>query len=118
MAGARLDIVIQIVYGLGNAGPFNVWINGKLVEFQGNATVAKGNAGSTVWPDNPVGGNSKLGLYHHQLKYKSGVDKNYAKGHTNMKMYMTDWDDVFRKPGDWDYKNSNAYSAVSTASYP
>jgi hypothetical protein len=117
VAGARLDIVMQIVYGLGDQGLWNVWINGKLVEFQGNATVAKGNVGGTVWPENPVGGNSKFGIYHHQLKYKSGVDKNAAKGHTNMKMWMSDWNDVFRKPGDWDYKNINAYEAVNTASY-
>lgn len=117
VAGARLDIVMQIVYGLNKAGLFNVWINGKLMEFQGNATVAKGNIGSTVWPENPLGGNSKFGIYHHMLKHKNGVDKNSAGGHTSMEMWMTDWNDVFRKPGDWDYKNINAFQAVSTASY-
>lgn len=118
VAGARLNFVIQVVYGTGSDGLLNIWINGKLVEFPGNATVAKGNVGSTVWPNNPVGGNSKFGIYHHQLKYKTGVDKNYAKGHTNMVMYMTDWNDVFRRPGDWDYKNTNAYQAVDTSTYP
>ncbi len=117
-AGARLNIIMQIVYGTGSDGLWNVWINGKHIEFPGSATVAKGNVGSTVWPANPVGGNSKFGLYHHQLISKSGVDKNYAKGHTNMVMWMTDWNDVFRKPGDWDYKNNNAYSAVDTSTYP
>jgi hypothetical protein len=116
--GARLDIIIQLVYGTGSDGLFNVWINGKLMEFQGNSQVERGNVGSTVWPEFPYGGNSKFGLYHHQEKYKSGVDKNYAKGHTNMIMWMTDWNDVFRHPGDWDYKNINAYGAVDTSTYP
>jgi hypothetical protein len=118
VAGARINIVLQVVYGLGTEGLLNIWVNGQFVEFPGNATVPKGNVGSTVWPSNPVGGNSKFGLYHHQLKYQTGVDTNYAKGHTNMVMYMTDWNDVFRKPGDWDYKNSNAYTAVDTSTYP
>jgi hypothetical protein len=123
VAGARLDIVMQIVYGLGSEGLFNLWINGNFIEFQGNATVARGNVGSTVWPPTTstgvaVGGNSKLGLYHHQMTTKAGVDKNAAKGHTHMQMWMTDWNDVFRKPGDWDYKNINAYAAVDTSTYP
>lgn len=117
-AGARLNIVMQIVYGLGNDGLLNIWINGKLMTFPGTATVPKGNVGSTVWPANPVGGNSKFGIYHHMLIYKANVDKNYAKGHTNMVMWMTDWNDVFRKPTDWDYKNINAYAAVDTSTYP
>jgi hypothetical protein len=118
VAGARINIVMQIVYGSGTDGLFNVWINGKFMEFPGNATVAKGNVGSTVWPSNPVGGNSKFGIYHHQLITQAGVDKNYSKGHTNMVMWMTDWNDVFRKPTDWDYKNTNAYAAVDTSTYP
>ena len=115
--GARLDIVMQIVYNLGSKGLWNIWINGVLVQIPG------GNVGSTVWPpllstDTPVGGNSKLGIYHHQLRFKSAVDLNYSRGHTNMQMWMGDWNDVFRHPGDWDYKNSNAFAAVSTAGYP
>lgn len=117
VAGARLDIIIQVVYGLGNDGLLNIWINGKLQTWPGNATVPAGNVGSTVWPNSRVGGNSKFGLYHHMLRTKEGVDKNYSKGHSHMRMWMTDWNDVFRKPGDWDYKNQNAYSAVNTASY-
>lgn len=117
-AGARLDIVMQIVYGVGNDGLLNIWINGKLMTFPGSKTVPAGNVGSTVWPANPVGGNSKFGIYHHMLIHKTCVDLNASKGHTNMVMYMTDWNDVFRKPGDWDYKNINAYAAVSTAAYP
>jgi hypothetical protein len=118
VAGARLNIIIQVVYGTGSDGLLNVWINGQLMEFPGNTKVAKGNVGSTVWPEHPYGGNSKFGIYHHQLIYKSAVDLNYAKGHTNMVMWMTDWNDVFRHPGDWDYKNINAYSAVDTSTYP
>jgi hypothetical protein len=117
VAGARINIIIQAVYGNGSDGLLNIWVNGKLAEFPGNSTVARGNVGSTVWPNNPVGGNSKFGIYHHQLKSKAGVDKNYAKGHTNMVMWMTDWNDVFRKPTDWDYKNTNAYAAVNTSAY-
>jgi hypothetical protein len=118
VAGARLDFVIQIVYGLENAGLFNVWINGKLMTFPGNSTVPAGNVGSTVWPYVPVGGNSKIGLYHHQLKFAEAVTLNASKGHTHMRFWMTDWNDVFRKPTDWDYKNINAYSAVDTSTYP
>jgi hypothetical protein len=123
VAGARLNFVIQIVYGLGDSGLLNVWINGKLATFPGNAKVPAGNVGSTVWPpvlptDVPVGGNSKLGLYHHQWKSAEYVTLDAAKGHTNMRMWMTDWNDVFRKPTDWDYKNINAYSAVDTSLYP
>jgi hypothetical protein len=110
--GARLDIVIQIVYDLDKKGLFNVWINGKLV------SLPVGNIGSTIWPANPVGGNSKLGLYHHFMRSSDGVKVNAAKGHTKMEMFMSDWNDVIRKPGDWDYKNSNAFKAVSTAGYP
>lgn len=110
--GGRLNIVMQIIYGLDGKGLWNVWINGTLVQIPG------GNVGSTVWADNPVGGNSKLGLYHHQLRFKWAVDLNYSKGHTHMQMFMTDWNDVIRHPGDWDYKNMNAYNAVSTAGYP
>jgi hypothetical protein len=117
-AGCRLDIVIQLVYGTGSNGIFNVWINGKLQTWPGNPTIPAGNVGSTVFSNALFGGNSKLGLYHHQLRFKEGVDKNYAKSHSHMRFWMTEWNDCFRKPGDWDYKNSNAYSAVSTASYP
>ncbi len=109
--GARINIIMQIVYDLDGKGLWNVWINGVLVNIPG------GNAGTTVWANNPVGGNSKLGLYHHQLRFKSAVDLNYSKGHTHMQMWMSDWNDVFRHPGDWDYKNTNAYAAVNTASY-
>jgi hypothetical protein len=117
VAGARIDIVMQIVYDLGTKGLWNVWINGVLVQIPG------GNAGSTVWPprvatDIPVGGNSKLGIYHHGFRTKTGVDLNYSRGHSHMQMFMSDWNDVFRHPGDWDYKNMNAYDAVSTAGYP
>jgi hypothetical protein len=123
VAGARLDIVMQIVYGLGDEGLFNVWINGKLMPFLGNSKVAAGNVGSTVWPPLlsgllPVGGNSKLGLYHHQLRFEEYVTLNAKYGHTNMQMWMTDWNDVFRQPGDWDYKSTNAFSAVDTSTYP
>ena len=118
VAGARLNIVVQIVYGTGSKGLFNVWINGKLVTWPGSSTVPAGNIGSTVYPNALWGGNTKLGLYHHQMRFKSGVDKNYAKGHTSMKMWMSDWNEVIRRPSDWDYKNANGYSAVSTSSYP
>jgi hypothetical protein len=121
--GARLNFIIQIIYGLGNEGKFNVWVNGVLATWPGNNTVPAGNSGSTVWPpklstDVPVGGNSKLGLYHHQLRYESAVLLNASKGHTNMQMFMTDWNDVIRNPSHWDYKNNNAYSAVDTSTYP
>jgi hypothetical protein len=123
VAGARLDFIIQIVYGLGDQGLFNVWINGNLVTFQGNTKAPAGNVGSTVWPpalptDIPVGGNSKFGLYHHQLRFEQYVTLNAAKGHTHMKFWMTDWNDVFRQPTDWDYKALNAYEAVDTSLYP
>jgi hypothetical protein len=36
VAGARLNFVIQIAYGLGDRGLLNVWINGKLATFPGN----------------------------------------------------------------------------------
>ena len=115
--GSRLDIVIQIVYGLGSEGLFNVWINGKLQTFPGTGELPAGNRGTTVWPANPVGGNSKLGLYHHLLRYDHLVEANAKAGHTKMEMFMTDWNDVIRKPADWDYLNKNAYDAVSTAAY-
>jgi hypothetical protein len=116
--GARLDVVMQIVYGLEKEGLFNVWINGKLH----TTPVTTGNIGSTVWPpvlstDVAVGGNSKLGLYHHQMRFSNYVTLNANAGHKEMEMFMTDWNDVIRKPADPDYKNINAYEAVSTASY-
>jgi hypothetical protein len=116
--GGRLDIIIQLVYGTGTKGLFNVWINGKLQTWPGSSTVPAGNIGGTIFPTVGVGGNSKLGLYHHQMRFPEGVQKNYAKGHTHMRMWMGDWNDVIRKPTDWDYKSTNAYSAVNTASYP
>lgn len=117
VAGARIDIVMQIVYGLESKGVWNVWVNGKLVN------IPPGNKGSTVWPaksssDLVVGGNSKLGLYHHRLRYKDEVTRNASKGHKQMEAFLTDWNDVIRSPKHWDYKNNNAYNAVSTASYP
>lgn len=117
VAGARIDIVMQIVYGLESKGLWNVWVNGKLVN------IPVGNVGSTVWPaktsaDLVVGGNSKIGLYHHRLRYKSEVDLNASKGHKKMEVFMTDWNDVIRTPKDPDYKSQNAYNAVSTTSYP
>ncbi len=115
--GSRLDIVIQIVYGLESKGLFNVWINGKLQTFPGTTTLPAGNRGTTVWPDNPVGGNSKLGLYHHLLRYDNQVEANAEAGHRKMEMFMTDWNDVIRTPADWDYMDDNAFKAVSTASY-
>lgn len=118
VAGARIDFVIQIVYGLENAGLLNIWINGKLMTFPGSSTAPAGNVGGTVWPYVPVGGNSKIGLYHHQMKFAESVALNASKSHTHMRFWMTDWNDVFRKPTDWDYKNMNAYNAVDTSTYP
>ena len=117
VAGARINIIMQIVYGLGNKGLWNVWVNGKLV------SIPVGNIGSTVWPartsaDLVVGGNSKLGLYHHRMRYTADVVYNASKGHRRMEAYLTNWNDVIRHPNDWDYKNKNAYNAVNTASYP
>ena len=117
VAGARINIVMQIIYGLGTKGIWNVWVNGKLI------TIPPGNIGGTVWPartsaDLVVGGNSKLGLYHHRLRYKTDVQLNASKGHNKMEAFLTNWNDVIRYPKDWDYKNNNAYNAVNTASYP
>ena len=127
-AGGRLDVVMQIIYNLGSVGLWRVWLNGVRYEFPGMTISGNvfpaGDEGNTIFATpldevtgEPYGGNSKLGLYHHGMREAANVTANATAGHTEMNMYLSHWNQIFRYPTDADYGQMNGYTAVDTSTY-
>jgi hypothetical protein len=122
MPGGRLDMVIQLVYGVNSAGLFRVWLNDTYYPFPGYDAIPSGDVGTTVNSVNPgtglyYGGNCKIGLYHHGFKSQGGYDANIAAGHSWCSIYGSSWNMMTRTAASPDYLQMNAYNLVSTSNY-
>lgn len=95
MPGDRLDVVIHVVYGLGNKGLLQIWLNGQKVHDVVSSTVYPA-------PEN-WGGNNKWGIYHHAWRNPTSVEQSIAAGHTKFELFMGNLRQITRAPGDADY---------------
>ncbi len=94
LAGDIVDIVIHVVYGLGNQGRFRVWINGVLEYDQSE---------QTVYDHYPNGSNNKWGIYAHQYRSNTG---------SAIELFMGTLKLLTRAPSDPNY-GEDAYLLVS-----
>ncbi len=103
MAGDTLDVVIHIVYGLGNEGLTQVWLNGELYHDK---------IEQTVYTDYPWGGNNKWGIYHHTFKNSpADVQASINAGAGFVDLFMGTLRMITRAPGHPEYK-LDAYDLV------
>lgn len=123
--GMRLDIIVHVVFGEGENGLFEIWLNGTKYPFpgytSGGTTYDPGDVGTTVIGNYPGfglrGANSKHGIYALQYKTPTLVSANAAVGHTYTRLLTTDFCTVVRTPSDPDYLSYNAKAAVDTSSF-
>ncbi|MDB4415062.1 polysaccharide lyase [Saprospiraceae bacterium] len=103
MAGDTLDVVIHVIYGLGNDGLTQVWLNGELYHDKIEQTVLE---------NYPWGGNNKWGIYHHTFKNSpSDVQASINAGAGFVDLFMGTLRMTTRIPGHPEYK-LNAYDLV------
>ncbi|MFK7772860.1 MAG: heparin lyase I family protein [Saprospiraceae bacterium] len=103
LAGQSLDVVIHIVYGLGDDGLTQVWLNGQLYHDK---------IEQTVLTDYPWGGNNKWGIYHHTFKNSpSDVQASINAGAGFVELFMGTLRMITRAPGHPEYK-LDAYDLV------
>ena len=103
VAGDTLDVVIHLVYGLGNEGMTQVWLNGVLYHDK---------IEQTVYTDYPWGGNNKWGIYHHTFKNSpQDVQDSKDAGAAYVELFMGPLRLLTRTPSDPEYK-MNAYDLV------
>lgn len=100
--GETIKFVLRIVWGGKGKGLYQLWANDVLV-----ADVSE----ATVRPSNPVGGNSKFGIYYSNWRSQSNIQASASAGVTKIATSMGALKIVTRKPGDVDY-GENAYSLV------
>lgn len=102
-AGESLEVVIHTVYGLGDEGVLQVWLNGVLY-YDENV--------STVYSDYPWGGNNKWGIYHHMFNNSpADVESSLAIGAGQFSLSMSPLRLITRTPESAGY-GSNAYNLV------
>lgn len=102
-AGDTLDVVIHLVYGLGNDGLTQVWLNGVLHHDK---------VEQTVYTDYPWGGNNKWGIYHHTFKNSpSDVQASIDAGAGFVDLFMGTLRMITRSPGHPEY-GLDAYDLV------
>jgi hypothetical protein len=95
MPGDRLDVIIHVIYGLGDKGLLQIWLNGQKVHDV---------VGNTIYPaPENWGGNNKWGIYHHSWRNASSVEQSIAAGHTRFELSMGNLRQITRAPGDADY---------------
>lgn len=99
--GMRIDFVVQLIYGLGSEGKLKIWANGTVIYDVAQSTIY---ASADPLGSNPmVGGNWKLGVYHHGINSLAGVTANAALGHTEMYLYVGKIRNSVRTSADSDY---------------
>jgi hypothetical protein len=115
-AGDRLDFVVQMIYGdaTGSTATLRVWINGVKVWDVTNWR--------TVWIDkNPAvnykGPNFKIGLYCHSNRTLTDIQTSEAAGILYERILCSNVKRLRRFPGQVGYNTTNAFHAVSTASF-
>lgn len=103
LAGQSLDVVIHIVYGLGDDGLTQVWLNEQLYHDK---------IEQTVLTNYPWGGNNKWGIYHHTFKNSpADVQASINAGAGFVKLDMGTLRMITRVPGHPEYK-LDAYDLV------
>ena len=102
-AGDELDIVCHFIWGIGNQGLTQVWINGQLVFNQ---------QGSNVKLSHPYGGNLKIGIYKSGWNNLSQIQADEANGISSLTTYLGNLRIITRRPGDTGY-GEDSYSAVA-----
>jgi len=102
-AGDDLEVVIHVIYGIGNEGLLQVWLNGEL--YYDEQT-------STVYSDYPWGGNNKWGVYHHTFNGSAAdVQSSLDIGAGKVELFMGTLRLLTRTPDDEEYGLS-AYDLV------
>jgi polysaccharide lyase-like protein len=102
-AGDHLEVVIHVIYGLGQEGLLQVWLNGHL--FYNKKT-------ATVYEDQPWGGNNKWGIYHHTFNNSAeDVESSIKLGAGKVELFMGTLSLLTRTPDDPQYGVS-AYDLV------
>lgn len=94
-AGDELDIVIHVIYGIGEQGLFQVWLNDTL--YYNRKT-------STVYEEYPWGGNNKWGVYHHTFNdSEADVQSSLDIGAGKMELFMSALRLLTRQPTHPEY---------------
>jgi PKD repeat protein len=102
-AGTTLDIVVNVVHGLGSNGLLRVWINGNKVYDK---------QVGTVHSYAPWGGNAKFGIYNWSWRDEAAVQKSLQQGIDYLETFMGPLRMITRYPGDADY-GKNSYIEVA-----
>ena len=103
MAGDFLDIVIHVIYDRDNHGLLQLWLNEELHYDE---------IGSTVYEDQPWGGNNKWGVYHHTFNNSpADVQSSLAIGGGKFDVLMGPLRMMTRSPDHPEYGYS-AYHMV------
>ena len=90
VAGDKVDIVIHVKWGIGNAGLYEVWLNG----IQVLSAVEQ-----TVFTANPVSGNAKWGIYYSPWRTLTAIQASAAVGVTKIATKMGALKMITYKPG-------------------
>ncbi|MEO1624199.1 MAG: heparin lyase I family protein [Bacteroidota bacterium] len=102
-AGTEIDIVLHVIYGVGEQGLLQLWIDDVLYHSE---------RGSTVYTDHPFGGNNKWGIYHHTFNNQpERVQRSINGGAGSFTLYMSPLRMLTRSPGHLEY-GTNAYHFV------
>lgn len=102
-AGDHLEVVIHVIWGLGQEGLLQVWLNDTL--YYNEKT-------STVYEDYPWGGNNKWGVYHHTFNDSSSdVQSSLDAGAGRVELFMSTLRLLTRTPDHEEYK-LDAYDLV------
>jgi hypothetical protein len=100
--GQTMKFVLRVVWGGEGVGLYQLWVDNVLV-----VDVAE----ATVRPSNPVGGNSKFGIYYAPWSTFSNVNKSAAAGVSKIETSMGALRMITRKPSDPNY-GKNSYAKV------
>ena len=100
--GDTLKVIVHVVYGRGEQGLLQIWLNEILCYDQST---------STVYDDYQWGGNNKWGIYHHTHRRSTDVASTQWEGIYNMSLSMGTLKLLTRYPGQPHYLE-NAYDLV------
>ena len=101
--GQTMKFVLRVIWGGEGTGLYQLWVDGVLV-----VDVAE----ATVRPSNPVGGNSKFGIYYPSWNSASNVNASAVAGITKIETSMGALRMITRKPSDPNY-GKNSYEEVA-----
>ena len=103
LAGDTLDVVVHVIYGRDEEGLLQVWFDGVL---------HYDKSVSTVYADQPWGGNNKWGIYHHTFNDSpTDLASSLAAGAGKVELLMGPLRLLKRSPHHPEYRE-NAYELV------